>query len=149
MKKQLLSVALSTLFGMGVAIAAPQTQDQPAASGQTAEAPHRHQADPSRQLKMLTKRLNLTADQQNQLLPILTDRQQQMQAIRNDSSLAPKDRRAKMRALREDSDAKIKNVLTDDQKQTYDQMVQHMRERAQQHREQRQPNAGPGTGSGN
>jgi periplasmic protein CpxP/Spy len=144
MKKQLLSVALSTLFGMGVAIAAPQTQDQPAASGQTAETPHRHQADPNHQLKMLTKRLNLTADQQNQLLPILTDRQQQMQAIRNDNTLAPKDRRAKMRALREDSEAKIKNVLTDDQKQTYDQM----RERAQQRREQRQQNAGPGTDSG-
>ena len=149
MKKQLLSVALSTLFGMGVAIAAPQTQDQPAASGQTAEAPHRHQADPNHQLKMLTKRLNLTADQQNQLLPMLTDRQQQMQAIRNDNSLAPKDRRTKMRALREDSEAKIKNVLTDEQKQTYDQMVQQMRERAQQHREQRRQNAGPGTGAGN
>lgn len=78
MKKQLLSVALSTLFGMGVAIAAPQTQDQPAASGQTAEAPHRHQADPNHQLKMLTKRLNLTADQQNQASaysdrPVATD----------------------------------------------------------------------------
>lgn len=148
MKKQLLSIALSTLFGMGVAIAAPQAEDQSAA-GQSTQAPHRHRADPNHQLKMLTKRLNLTSDQQNQILPILTDRQQQIQALRNDSSVAPKDRWAKTRSIREDSEAKIKNVLTDDQKQTYDQMLQQMRERAQQHREQRQQNAGPGTGSAN
>jgi protein CpxP len=148
MKKQLLSAALSALFGMGVAIAAPQAQDSPAA-GQSTEAPRRHHADPSHQLKMLTKRLNLTSDQQNQILPILTDQQQQIQALRNDSSLARKDRWAKVRSIREDSEAKIKNVLTDGQKQTYDQMLQKMRERAQQHREQRQQNTDPGTGSAN
>lgn len=135
MKKQICSLALSALFGLGVAIAAPVAQDQAQQPNQPVE---RHQADPNHQIKGLTKRLNLTADQQNQILPILADRDQQIANVLNDNSLAPKDRHAKMRAIREDSDAKIKAVLNDNQKQAYDQMQQEMRARAQQRREQRQ-----------
>src|SRR5581483_10930054 len=131
MRKQIFTLALSTLFGLSVAIAAPQAQDQSAAQPANQQT-ERHQPDPNRQIKMLTKRLNLTTDQQNQILPILTDRQQQMQTIHADASLSTEDRRAKMRSVREDSDTKIRGVLTDDQKKTYDQMQQQMRERMQQ-----------------
>lgn len=139
MKRQFFTLALSTLFGLGVAIAAPQAQDQPAGqeNSQRAERP---QADPNRQLQMLSKHLKLTADQQNQILPILTSRQQQMQSIRADASLSAQDRRAKIHAAREDSDSKIRSILTDDQKKTYDSMQQQMRQRMQQHR-QEQPNS--------
>lgn len=137
MRKQIFSLALSSLFALGVAIAAPQTaapaQDQGAPQQKGEWAGHR-QADPKKEVEHLTKKLNLTADQQNQILPILTDRQQQMESIRNDSSLAQQDRRAKMRSAREDADTKIRAVLNDDQKKTYDQMQQQMRERAQEHR---------------
>ena len=135
MRKQICSLALSAIFGLGVAVAAPQAQDQ---SAQPSQSAGHHQADPNRQLQRLTKRLNLTADQQNQILPILTGRQQQMQSIFSDNSLSPQDRHAKMRSVREDSDARIKAVLNDQQKQTYDQMLQQMREREQQRREQHQ-----------
>jgi hypothetical protein len=102
--------------------------------------------DPDRQVKMLTKKLNLTADQQTQIRSVLTDRQQQFESIRNDSSLAPKDRREKMHSLREDSEAKIRAVLTDTQKQTYDQMQEQMHQRMQRHRDQEQsPNSGAGS----
>ncbi len=137
MKKQIFSITLSTLFGLGAAMAAPQTQEQAPPPPNTQSAGP-HKPDPSRQVQMLAKRLNLSEDQQNQILPILTDRQQQIENIRSDSSLSPKDRHAKMRAVREDSEAKIKSVLTDTQKQTYDAMLQHMRDRAQQHRQERQ-----------
>lgn len=149
MKKQICSLALSAFFGLSVAMAAPQAQDQQAqdqpAQNQSTQnqSAHRQAMDPNRQLKRLTKRLNLTSDQQNQILPILTNRQQAMESIRSDSSVAPQDRHEKMRAVREDSDAKIRAVLTDSQKQTYDQMQQQMREREQQRREQRQ-NSGQG-----
>ena len=135
MRKQFLTLALASLFGMGAVFAAPLLQDQPAAPQQ---GQHARRADPNQQVKRLAKRLNLTADQQNQLLPILTGRQQQMEGILNDSSLSAKDKHAKMRAVREDTDAKIRSVLTDQQKQTYDQMQQQMRERGQQRREQQQ-----------
>ena len=139
MKKQILSIALTTFFGLGtvgLATAAPQ-QDQQAPAPTQQSGEHRRM-DPNRQIQMLTKKLNLTADQQNQILPILTDRQQQFAAVQADSSLAPKDRHAKMRAIREDSDTKIRAVLNDTQKQSYDQLLQQQRERMQQRREQHQ-----------
>ncbi len=147
MKRQFFVLTLSALMGLGTGMAA-LAQDQnstPPAEGRQGQ--HR-QMDPNQQLKMLTKRLNLTEDQQKQILPILTDRQQQSENIRNDSSLAPKDRREKMRAVREDSEGKIKGVLTDSQKQTYEQMQQQMRERMQQHRDQEQ-NSNPAPSSTN
>ncbi len=152
MKKQICSLALSTLFGVGVALAAPQQADQPAPPVQDQAAPpqqnmqgHRH-SDPNRQLHMLAKRLNLTGDQQNQILPILTNRGQQMESLRSDTSLSPKDRHAKMRSIREDSDAQIRAVLNDQQKQAYEQMQQQMRERQHERRQQNQ-NAAGGSGT--
>lgn len=132
MRKQIFSLALSAVFGLGIAMAAPQAQDQSAAP-QNNQWAGRHQADPNKEVQHLTKKLNLTTDQQNQILPILTSRQQQMESIRNDSSLSPQDRRAKFQSVREDSDSKIRAVLNDDQKKQYDQMQQQMRERRQNH----------------
>jgi periplasmic protein CpxP/Spy len=144
MRKLLSSLVFGTIFSVGLTLAAPVQQEQSAApqsdnSGSN-QTPSHKRVDPNRQLQMLSKRLNLTADQQNQILPILTDRQQQVQSILNDSSLSKKDRHEKLRAVREDSEAKIKAVLNDVQKQQYDQMELQMRERVQQRREQ-QPNS--------
>jgi Spy/CpxP family protein refolding chaperone len=139
MKKQIFSAALSTFFGLGILAAAPQAQDQSNAE-QHKESAHRREADPQRQVNMLGKRLNLTGDQKNQILPILTDRQQQMKGIHEDTSLSQQDRRAKMQTVREDSDAKIKAVLNDDQKQKYAQMQQQRRDRMQQHRQDQNEN---------
>lgn len=147
MKKQIVSFALSAVFGLGVALAAPQSQDQAVQPESNTQATHEHhRMDPNRQVQRLTKRLNLTADQQKQILPVLTDQQQQMQAIWKDSSLSATDRREKMQTVRQDSEAKIKAVLNDTQKQEWDQMVQQRRDRAQQWRE-KHSNADKGTGS--
>src|SRR5207302_8561775 len=96
MKKQLGLFAFCVILGAGLASAGPLPQEAPAV------APASHHADPSQQLRRLTKKLNLTSEQQDQLLPILTDRQQQMTALLNDSSLSAQDRHTKARALRED-----------------------------------------------
>ncbi len=134
MRKQISALALSTLFGLGVAIAAPQAQDGAAPPQSAGEPDHAHRhADPNRQVQMLSKHLNLTAAQQNQILPILTSRQQQMESLRSDSSLSPQDRHAKMRAIREDGNTQIRAVLNDSQKQAYDQMQQQMREKRREH----------------
>ena len=136
MKKQIVTLALTTFFGLGtvgVAVAAPQQDQQAPAPAQARE--HRP-VDPNRQIKMLSKRLSLSSDQQNQILPILTNRQQQIAALRADSSLSAQDRRAKMHAIRENSDAQIRGLLNDTQKQAYDQMLQQQHERMQQHRGQ-------------
>jgi Spy/CpxP family protein refolding chaperone len=135
MKNRLFGLALSTLFGLGVALAAPQAQDQPGSQGHYAG---RQAPDPDRQVRMYAKRLNLTSDQQAQLLPILTARQQQVESIRSDSSLSGQDRRAKMQAVRQDTDAKIRALLNDSQKQAFDQMQQQMREHNRERRDRSQ-----------
>jgi Spy/CpxP family protein refolding chaperone len=103
-----------------------------APNGTTNPAPvQTHQpASPQQQLDRLTKKLALTPDQQNQILPILTDRQQQMDSIKNDASMTPKQRHAQMKTARNESEAKLRSVLTDTQRTALDQMQQDARDRA-------------------
>ncbi len=138
MKKNVYIFALSALLGATAAIGAPQDVSAPPQQNQTAPADstrgHGHQqADPQKQVQRLAKRLQLTSDQQNQILPILAQRSDQAKALRNDASLSVTDRRAKMRDLRQESDAQIRNVLTDTQKQQYDAMLQQARSHAKRH----------------
>jgi protein CpxP len=86
-----------------------------------------------RQLSMLTRMLDLSPDQQNQLRPILADRQQRLQAISQDESLTARDRLAKSQSVRQDSNAKIEAVLNDQQKQDFQKMVKHEHERDRHH----------------
>lgn len=129
--KRLSTFALLGVMALGCAYAQqqappPPAPDQTAPPAQQQQA-QRHAVNPDRQLKMLTKRLNLTADQQAQLRPILEDRASQADAIRNDASLQKKDKRDKMRSLRDDSTQKIEALLTPEQKQNYDSMMQRMK----------------------
>ncbi len=88
--------------------------------------------DPDQQLARMTKRYNLSADQQTQIKPILASTQQQMQALRADSSLSRDDRMAKMMSIRSDSKTKIEAVLNDSQKKQYEDDQQKMQERMQE-----------------
>jgi Spy/CpxP family protein refolding chaperone len=87
--------------------------------------------DPDEQLARLTKRYNLSADQQSQVKPILVDTQKQMQALHGDSSLSREDRMAKMQSIRSDSRTKIEAVLNDDQKKQFEADQQRMQQRMQ------------------
>ncbi len=78
---------------------------------------------------MLTKRLNLTADQQTQVKAIDEDTGKQMMAVRNDTSLSQDDKRSKMMDIRKASQDKIRGILTDDQKTKYDAMLAEMKDR--------------------
>ena len=99
--------------------------------------------DPAQQLAGMTKRYNLSADQQTQLKPILASQQQQMQALRGDSSLSREDRMAKMQSIHADTKTKIEAVLNDDQKKQFEADQQQMQERMQQ---RMQGGGGPGGG---
>jgi periplasmic protein CpxP/Spy len=96
--------------------------------------------DPDRQLQHLTSELNLTSDQQTQIKPLLVERQQKMQALFQDQSVAPEDRRTQARSIMEHARDSIKAVLNDDQKTKFDAMQNRMRHNGQ--------GGGPGTGSG-
>ena len=108
-----------------------------------APPPHRGMMDPAQQLEGMTKRYNLSADQQTQLKPILASQHQQMQALRGDSSLSREDRMTKMQSIRADTKTKIEGVLNDDQKKQFEADQQKMEERMQQ---RMQGGGGPGGG---
>ena len=77
-------------------------------------------------VKELTTRLNLTADQQTKVKAILEENHQQMQAIMNDKSLSMDDKHAKMKSMHDAIHAKVREVLTDEQKPKFDAMVKDM-----------------------
>jgi hypothetical protein len=149
MKKQIFTLALSVAVGVGLAAAAPMPQDQGNSQGNEQGAQHqgwgghRQAMNPDERAQRLSKRLKLSDEQTGQVKSILSDRVQQMQSIRQDTSLQPQDRRAKMQSLRQDTDNKIRGVLNDNQKKKYDAMEQQMQQRMQ-HRRTQEGNGGGG-----
>jgi periplasmic protein CpxP/Spy len=128
-----LSAALIVILSGSVLSA----QDQPAAGAPppaaTSQAPSQvppsdaqpnHAPDPQRQAKMMAKRLSLTNAQQSQIASILAGREQQLQSARADTTLAPKVRRARVQGIQQDSESKIEAILSDTQKQQYEQLKQ-------------------------
>ncbi|MGH9615175.1 MAG: hypothetical protein ACRD28_00430 [Acidobacteriaceae bacterium] len=116
----------------------PPPQDSQGMAGQQANPgehsmSHHRRHSANGELKHLTKTLNLTEDQQQQMKPILQERQEKMKSIRNDSSLSAEQRRQQMRDAWQDSQQKLEAVMTDTQKQQYEQQMQqrrsHMRNR--------------------
>ena len=90
----LLGFALA-IAGTSVVMAQP-FQDTATSADSTSTAPSRHAPDPQRQVARLSRKLQLTPDQAARIEPILRNRQQQMQQLHADTTLAPRDRRAKI-----------------------------------------------------
>ena len=145
MKNQLCRLAISGLLATGLTLcsaAAFAQQDNAAAPTPDASAPQQggghgqwggHQQSPDEQVARMTKRYNLSSDQQAQIKPILANQQQQMQALRQDSSLSREDKMAKVKSIRDDSSAKIQAFLNDGQKQKFAQDQQRRQEHMQEH----------------
>jgi periplasmic protein CpxP/Spy len=129
MHNRLICLSLGGLLAIGAAGTA-MAQDNAAPGqqqGQTGRGPMR--MNPDRQLERMTRELALTADQQNQIKPLLVDRQQKMEATFQDQSLSEQDRRAKMQSIRQESQGKIEAVLNDQQKQKFEAMEERPRNR--------------------
>lgn len=106
---------------------APETAAPPAGQGMGGR--RGGMMDPDQQLARMTQRYNLSTDQQTQIKPILASTQQQMQALRGDSSLSREDRMTKMMSIRSDSRSKIEAILNPDQKKQFDADQQAMQDR--------------------
>jgi len=142
MRNKILAIALGGMVALGAQAALnAQDQTQPQATtpqhqGQWGHG-HRHRMDPQHQLQHLTKALDLSADQQAQILPILTDRQQKMQALWQNQSLSRQDRHAQVQAIQQDTTTRLEATLNDQQKQTFEAMRAKMQARMQERRQQR------------
>jgi protein CpxP len=78
---------------------------------------------PDQRLQMMTKQLNLTADQQEKIKPLLESQNQQMQTLRQDSSLSREDRMTKMQEIRQSTNDQIKSALDADQQKKFEQTM--------------------------
>lgn len=143
------------LLGLAVCVGATSTayaepfQDMSPPGDNSTAAPGQHgMPDPQKQTERLTRKLQLTPDQAAKIEAILQNRQQQMQQMRADTSSSPHDQHQKMRALKQDTDSQIEAILTDSQRQQYQQMQQE----AMQHRRDNKhgsPNEGAEGNGGN
>jgi periplasmic protein CpxP/Spy len=140
MKNQLCRIALSGLLATGLTLgtAAAFAQDSSAAPDASAQAGNgggrmgRMQMSPDERLAQMTKRYDLSADQQTQIKPILADTQQKMMALRQDSSMSREDKMTKMMSIREDANTRISAILNDSQKQKFTEDQQKMQQRMMQ-----------------
>jgi protein CpxP len=138
MKNQLCRLAISGFLATGLTLcsaAAFAQQDTTAAPNASTpqQGDGRGHHTPDEQVARMTKRYSLSSDQQTQIKPILANQQQQMQALRQDSSLSREDKMAKIKSIRDDSSTKIQAVLNDSQKQKFAQDQQRRQERMQEH----------------
>ena len=129
LSRVLLVTAAGLLLSAGTVLA--QDAQAPPANQESGMSGRHHHGMPSAddQLKHLTKRLNLSDDQQTKIKPILEDQQNQMQQLRADNSTSREDRWKKMREIHENSDNQIKSVLNEDQQKKFEEMREEQRSR--------------------
>jgi periplasmic protein CpxP/Spy len=118
MKKLIVLTALAIAVAIGGASAWAQTGEGMAGS----MGGHGQPMSADQRLQMMTKQLNLTADQQEKIKPMLESQNQQMQALHQDTSLSQEDRMSKMRQIRQNTNDQIKSVLDADQQQKFQEM---------------------------
>ena len=71
-------------------------------------------------LQMLTAKLDLTADQQARLRPILQQMLDGRHKLMEDKSLSPEQRHQKMKIMHDEADRQARQILTEDQKKKLD-----------------------------
>jgi periplasmic protein CpxP/Spy len=124
LKKLMITSLLAILSCMTAGLALAQNSAPDAQQTPPAGAPEhgRGRFDPAQRTEMLTKRLNLTSDQQAKVLDILKSEQSQMEKLHSDSSLSQEDRRAKMMDIHKASNDQIRGLLDSDQQAKWDKM---------------------------
>jgi periplasmic protein CpxP/Spy len=124
--------AFAIVLGLAISTGTVFSQDDqgapppPQGSEMGGHGPGGHHQMPNvdEQLQHLTKKLNLSDDQQAKVKAVLEDQHTKMEALRNDSSIAREDKFGKMREIHESSNTQIKAVLNDDQQKKFDKMQQ-------------------------
>lgn len=149
MKRTLITLALAGSFALGMTALPAFAQDStppPQPPPPMQQGPggmhhgwHHHRMSPERQLEHMTRALNLTEAQQEQLKPILKEQDQKMRAIWQSQAQQRRQMREQMMAAAKESKAKIEAVLTPEQKQKFDAMIHRRMEHMHHWRHQGGP----------
>jgi len=132
-KHSLLTLALAGLICAAPAVAQNAPDQQPPATGESMHHGRGPMMDPAQRTAHLTKKLNLTADQQAKVQDIFKSEQSQMQSLHNDSSMSRQDRRAKMMDIHKTSSDQVRALLDATQQKKWDEMQANREQRWQGH----------------
>ena len=140
-KKALPSAMIALILGIlalcfvipGVAFQAAAAQESGSGGGH-----RRGMHSPEQQLKGLTRRLNLTEDQQDKIKPILKNQHKQMMSLREDTSLTRDEKRSKFMEIRKNAMQQIQANLTPDQLAKFQQMEQRREQRMKARQEKQE-----------
>lgn len=135
LRKCLLVLLAASLISVAVPFAAAQSSDSapnPQASQDNGRW-HHGPPDPAQRTQELTKKLNLSADQQTKVQDLLQSEHSQMESLHQDNSLSQQDRRAKMMDIHKGTDTQMRALLDSTQQKKWDEM-QAKREQWGSHR---------------
>ncbi len=123
-KRFLLTAVAAGLITTGASFAAAQdsmSHEQQASPSEESGHMH-HGMDPAKRTAQLTKKLNLTPDQQGKVQSILESEKSQMQSLHQDNAMSQQDRRAKMMDIHKASSDQIRGLLDSNQQKKWDEM---------------------------
>ena len=112
-------LATGTILMFALICAAQQVPGRPANPGKQHE-----QSAADGHLRALSERLDLNADQQVKIKPILEQMLAAREKIRQDRSLSSAGRQEKERSLHEKADEQLRQFLNEEQKRKLDQLEQ-------------------------
>ena len=122
-------LSVSTILLVVLSAAAQQTAGVPANVDQDSPAGHGNMSNPEEHLRMLSERLNLTAEQQEKARPIIQNMLNARQRLVHDETLSTKQRGQKERALHEKASRELRQFLNEEQKKQLDELeAQHRAE---------------------
>ena len=117
----LIAAGLITMSTTFVTAQDSMSHDQQASQ----EGGHMHHGmgmDPAKRTQELTKKLNLTSDQQGKVQSILQSEKSQMESLHQDNSMSQQDRHSKMMDIHKTSSDQIRAVLDSNQQKKWDEM---------------------------
>ena len=123
-KHCLFALMLAGLVYAATPVASAQdTNEQQSApsAGQHGYGGHNH-FDPDKRAAMLSKQLNLSADQKAKVTDILKSEQSQMESLRSDASVSQEDRHSKMMEIHKSSNEQISALLNPDQQKKWEEI---------------------------
>jgi protein CpxP len=100
-----------------------------------------HAQAPSRaeRFKAVATQLNLTREQERQLIPILAAEEPKLEAIKNDTSLSRMEKLQRLKAIHDESNPQVKAILTPEQYQQLQEIRQKRRAEIMQAAKNRPP----------
>ncbi|HSZ61326.1 MAG TPA: hypothetical protein VK828_05995 [Terriglobales bacterium] len=119
-KHSLLILLAASIISIAAFAQDAPPNNQPAA--QENGGGHHGPMDPAQRTQELTKKLNLTADQQTKVQQILQSESSQMESLRSDSSLSQQDRHSKMMDIHQTTNTQIRALLDSNQQKQWDEM---------------------------